>query len=181
LLLPFSFQGKGNSISVEFPDSVTTSQPSQLVSSADHGIHLPPALLNHQASLSRSEAMPKDDSSIPAWQRATAANNLTDQDVPKPSPVEGNQQDFQSAEASAEQMPDFSGKDVDEMAPVPTREDAARFLDHPGTKNAAVDDKIRFLEVKGVQQEDIEALIPEAKTIYAVVGRPFHVLVLHVD
>jgi hypothetical protein len=115
--------------------------------------------------------MAKDDPSIPAWQRVTAGNSTADQDAPKPSPSPSQtQHDLAGAEAIAEQMPDFGGREVDELAPIPTREEAARFLDHPGTKNAAVDDKIRFLEVKGVREEDIEALIPEAKTIYAAVS-----------
>jgi hypothetical protein len=113
--------------------------------------------------------MAKDDPSIPAWQRAMASNSTADQDAPKPSPSQ-TLHDLAGAEATAEQMPDFGGKEVDELAPIPTREEAARFLEHPGTKNAAVDDKIRFLEVKGVREEDIEALIPEAKKIYAAVS-----------
>lgn len=115
--------------------------------------------------------MANDDPSIPAWQRAIVESAPTSTEAPDTSRPTSSaaKHDLASAEASAEQMPDLAGREVNEMAQIPAREEAAKFLDHPGTKNATAEDKIRFLEVKGVRSEDIEALIPEAKNLYAAV------------
>jgi hypothetical protein len=92
--------------------------------------------------------MAKDDTSIPSWQKA----------VPE------------KASDLHKDIPNFEFKEVEQMPPVPTREQAAKFLEHPGTNNATAEDKIRFLEVKGVQRSDIETLIPEAKKYYETVS-----------
>jgi Pex14 N-terminal domain len=101
--------------------------------------------------------MTDDKNKIPAWQRISSSKS----DDKADNKSELTQPSAANAAASEDLV--FT-KEVDQMPPVPTREEAAKFLEHPGTKNATLDDKIRFLEVKGVRQEDIEALIPEAKS-----------------
>jgi hypothetical protein len=109
--------------------------------------------------------MAKDDPSIPAWQKAASTDrkgstDRNDSDTqPDPKPP-----------SAPETLPTFEFKHVKEMPPVPTRAEAAQFLEHPGTKAATVGDKIAFLELKGVQRADIEALVPEAKKHYAAVS-----------
>jgi hypothetical protein len=101
--------------------------------------------------------MPDDRRKIPAWQHV-ASSKPDDEADGKSEPSQPS-----TADPTASEDLLFT-KEVDQMPPVPTREEAKRFLEHPGTKNATLDDKIRFLEVKSVRQEDIEALIPEAKS-----------------
>ncbi|KAF2668316.1 hypothetical protein BT63DRAFT_425639 [Microthyrium microscopicum] len=101
--------------------------------------------------------MAKDDASIPAWQRASASPSQA-------APEDGKGQTLKEAEES--DMPEFDFKDSDGMSVPPTREEAAKFLQHPGTEKAGAEEKIRFLEVKGVKQDDIEALIPEAQEYF---------------
>ena len=94
--------------------------------------------------------MAKDKDSIPAWQRVASAKPDEHSEGPEPSST-----------TTTEDM--LFTREIEEMPQTPTREQAAKFLEHPATKSATLEDKIRFLEVKGVRQEDIEALIPEAK------------------
>jgi Pex14 N-terminal domain len=103
--------------------------------------------------------MAKDDVAIPSWQKA-ASEDRKDSET----------QSDQNSQPSSENLPSFEFREVKEMPPVPTREEAAKFLEHPGTKDATLDDKIAFLELKGVQRTDIEALVPEAKKYYAAVS-----------
>jgi hypothetical protein len=107
--------------------------------------------------------MAKDEASIPAWQKPASTDSKESadaNDTPKNT----------SQPSDPESLPSFEFTEVKEMPPVPTRAEAAQFLEHPGTKAATLEDKIAFLELKGVQRADIEALVPEAKRHYADVG-----------
>jgi peroxisomal membrane anchor protein 14 (PEX14) len=95
--------------------------------------------------------MAKDEKSIPTWQKPVSQQSDS---VPANDGLSG----------------DIQYTEVEEMPPIPTRKEAAAFLEHPGTKDADAIDKIRFLELKQVQRNDIEALIPEAKKYYAKVS-----------
>ena len=108
--------------------------------------------------------MANDNPSIPAWQKAASTD-------PKASPdrTDSGPQPDPNPRSTPETLPTFEFKQVKEMPPVPTRAEAAQFLEHPGTKAATLEDKIAFLELKGVQRADIEALVPEAKEHYAAV------------
>jgi hypothetical protein len=99
--------------------------------------------------------MAKDDPSIPSWQKSASQQS----DSPQHEP-----------EMVADGIPPIQFTEVEEMPPIPTREEAKAFLDHPGTKEATPIDKIRFLELKNVTRNDIEALIPEAKKYYIKVS-----------
>jgi hypothetical protein len=135
--------------------------------------------------------MAKDDSSIPAWQRAASASksSAATSDTPpaKSSPEELERKkaalealeaemraesksaaglDLASAEDAAGHMPSFDFVDKQGSSVAPTREEARKFLEHPGTKGAELEDRIRFLELKGVKKEDIEAILPGAKQYY---------------
>jgi Pex14 N-terminal domain len=111
-----------------------------------------------------SEMAKDDNTSIPAWQRA-ASEHDNDEKPTRPS------DDLAAAEQAAEGgMPSFNFKDVDELTTPPTREEAKKFLEHPGTKDASLEDRIRFLEVKNVKREDIEALLPGARNYFAAVS-----------
>lgn len=95
--------------------------------------------------------MADDPKSIPSWQKAGAAE--------EEPPASANPAD------EPQQNHDLKLKEVDEMPPVPTRAEAAEFLEHPGTQKASLEDKVRFLELKGVRWDDIVALLPGAKTL----------------
>src|ERR1700709_1652630 len=101
--------------------------------------------------------MGKDDNSIPDWQKASSSQK-------GPSEPENN------AHVADDGIPDLPYTEVEEMPPIPTLEEAKTFLEHPGTKDADLEDKIRFLEMKNVQREDIEALLPESKARFAKVS-----------
>jgi hypothetical protein len=111
--------------------------------------------------------MAKDGASIPAWQKAASAN-------PNDSADGKGSTDPPSQPPTPESLPTFEFNEVKEMPPVPTRAEAAQFLEHPGTKAATLEDKIAFLELKGVQRADIEALVPEAKKHFAAVSLIFY-------
>jgi hypothetical protein len=100
--------------------------------------------------------MGKDDNSIPDWQKASPKQEA-------PSEPEN------ASQAGDDGIPDLPYTEVEEMPPIPTREEAKAFLSHPGTVEADLEDKIRFLEMKNVQREDIEALLPESKARFAKV------------
>ena len=99
--------------------------------------------------------MAKDDPSNPTWQQAVSQQSSSPQILPKPV---------------VDAVPELRFTEVEEMPPIPTRNEAKAFLAHPGTKDATPFDRIRFLELKNVQRKDIEALIPEAKKYYAKVS-----------
>jgi hypothetical protein len=102
--------------------------------------------------------MAKDGASIPAWQKAASTD-------PNNSADSKSSTDSSAQPPTPESLPS-EFHEVQEMPPVPTRAEAAQFLEHPGTKAATLEDKIAFLELKGVQRADIEALVPEAKKHY---------------
>jgi hypothetical protein len=110
--------------------------------------------------------MAKDGASIPAWQKAASDPKDSAESDNAAAKVDPNQP------SSPEALPSFEFNEVSEMPPVPTRAEAAKFLEHPGTKAATLEDKIAFLELKGVQRVDIEALVPESKAHFAAVSRP---------
>jgi hypothetical protein len=98
-----------------------------------------------------------DKPSIPAWQKAASQSNKREE-------LDRTGDDLAAAEESASAgLPSFDFKEVDKLKPVPTREEARKFLEHPGTEDAELEDKIRFLEMKNVKKEDIEAILSGAK------------------
>jgi hypothetical protein len=111
--------------------------------------------------------MAKDGPSIPAWQKAAAADP---KDATADTPADPSPPASSATASTPKSLPTFEFTEVKEMPPVPTRADAAKFLEHPGTKAASLEDKIAFLELKGVQRTDIEALVPDARAHFAAVG-----------
>src|SRR5580692_7472190 len=77
------------------------------------------------------------DSSIPSWQRA--ASSKEEEKSPKPE-QEPEHADTEAAIDDPEAML-LASKHVDKMSEAPTREQAAKFLEHPGVKAAELEDK----------------------------------------
>lgn len=97
-------------------------------------------------------------SSIPAWQRSTSvpgAEEFTTPDEPAKQA-----QDETSAKAPEEHPIEIVDEEESSSTePKTLREQAAKFLQDPSIQNADRERKVAFLESKGVQREDIEALL----------------------
>lgn len=101
-------------------------------------------------------------SSIPAWQRSTSvpgAENFT-----KPEEPASPAQSETAAEAPVEHSIEIVDEDEAsapeaELEPKTLREQAAKFLQDPSIREADRERKVAFLESKGVQRVDIEALL----------------------
>jgi hypothetical protein len=132
-----------------------------------------PALPTSPLLSSARILMADDRKSIPSWQKAVATPHSPSESKSEPEDVSDAQQDdipsprHQSGtdEGSAFDSTELMLKEVDQMPPMPTREDAAKFLEHPGTEKASLEDKVRFLELKGVGWDDIVALLPDAASL----------------
>jgi hypothetical protein len=101
-------------------------------------------------------------SSIPAWQRSTSVPGA--EDFIKPEEPASPAQSETAAEAPVEHPieivdDDEASSPEPELKPKTLREQAAKFLQDPSIREADRARKVAFLESKGVQRVDIEALL----------------------
>ncbi len=94
-------------------------------------------------------------SEIPSWQRASA-------DSPSSAPPqEEEQQQEESTLAPVPTEEDLPSLESDDRNPERSEllEQASRFLDDPAIRDAPREKKVTFLQSKGVDEEDIDALL----------------------
>jgi len=97
-------------------------------------------------------------STIPAWQRSTslpgAEESIASEEPAKPA------QDEPSAKTPEEHPIEIvDEEETPSTQPKTLREQAAKFLQDPSIQDADRERKVAFLESKGVQRDDIEALL----------------------
>lgn len=96
--------------------------------------------------------------SIPAWQRATTETPSSSSEAEaQPEPADQSEQ----TTSPITEAPTPTEDDLDQPDSTDLLEQASRFLEDPTIRDAPRERKVAFLESKGVNAEDIEALLGE--------------------
>jgi len=109
--------------------------------------------------------------SIPAWQRASADNAGSSSPPPEHEDTSAQQQPVEAPTPTEDDIESEEGgvQLSESEESVDLLEQASRFLDDPAIRDAPREKKVAFLESKGVNAGDIEALLDE-KTEEGVLG-----------
>jgi hypothetical protein len=105
---------------------------------------------------------------VPAWQRATSLPGLEESIKPeeqKPEEQKPAEQPKDFEEQTKQRTEQQTQEQTEKQSIIVTKpeslmEQATRFLQDPSIQNAPREQKIAFLESKGLKREDMEVLLP---------------------